>query len=196
VERGWRISDWSRERGRGTITSDAGTREFDASVALVDDFVADELVDIVLEHGEVRRIQPRSARSPIASIEHVLPASWTTALEAVNATITDLDALVIVEASTARLRLEVHHTEWPPPHAPARCSATFEGVEYIQLPTYSTSFARLTARLWANVLATRPRFIDAFPVDGVESDCVLVCFEPDEFGAACGFVIARSMRVE
>jgi hypothetical protein len=46
----WRILDWSRERGRGAITSPHFSRvEFDASCAEVDDFVVGETVHVQVE---------------------------------------------------------------------------------------------------------------------------------------------------
>ena len=196
MERGWRIAEWSRELGRGRIASEAGTLDFDASVALVDDFVSNELVDIVLEGGVVRRIQPRSARSLVAPIESALSPEWTASLDALNAKLDLLTALVLADASSERVRIEVQHSEWP--NAPARCVATFEYVDYIQLPLYATDFAKVTARTWTSVRSASPSFLDAFPIDidGVDPDRVLVCFEPDDFGAACGFLIARSLHVD
>jgi hypothetical protein len=33
-------------------------------------------------------------------------------------------------------------------------------------------------------------------IDDVEPNAVLVCFEPAEFGTRCGFLIARSLKVD
>ena len=54
----WHITAWDRERGSGSIVSHAGeTLEFDASVALVDDFIVGEGVHIELaRHGESFRV--------------------------------------------------------------------------------------------------------------------------------------------
>lgn len=43
---GWRIATFDRAEGRGTITSDLGTLAFDAAVALVDDLVVGEEVEV------------------------------------------------------------------------------------------------------------------------------------------------------
>lgn len=195
MERGWRIEAWSREHGRGRVASEAGSLELDAAVALVDDFVVGELVDIVLEHGRVRQIQPRAARSSVGAVAEQLPRSWTQALAALRAQLGNGSALVVTAADEQRLTLEVRHAEQP--QLRARCVATFDEVAYVQLAMRSTRFATVTARSWRDVYAARPRWLDTFSIelDDVEPDDVLVCFESDEFGTVPGFVIARSMTV-
>jgi GNAT superfamily N-acetyltransferase len=66
--RGWFVKSWDRARASGVITSDElGDLTFDGSVALVDDFVAGEPVEIELDRlggggYRVRRIWPDDPR--------------------------------------------------------------------------------------------------------------------------------------
>ncbi|CAM2065750.1 hypothetical protein SCOR_10225 [Sulfidibacter corallicola] len=63
----WRIAVWSKEKGEGVIQNQSGESiPFDASVALVDDFFANEEVSIELQRSgnswKVSRIEPTSTR--------------------------------------------------------------------------------------------------------------------------------------
>ena len=64
--KGWNIIEWSRERARGRVESDAGVLDFDGAVADVDDFRVGEAVELELVADgttyRVVRIWPVDAR--------------------------------------------------------------------------------------------------------------------------------------
>jgi hypothetical protein len=197
---GWRVTSWSRERGRGSIESDVGVLPFDASVADVDDFAIGEQVAVSLrragERFEVTRIAPKQFRSLLPpSLDAPLPRAWRAALRKLDKLLAEgLYRVEIRALREQRLELEIVHADWPPPHRPPLGSAVFEGVTYIQLPTSFDYFMRVKAYPWAAVEAHRPEVLERLSFDhDVEAGSFLICFEPGPFGQMPGFVVATEL---
>ncbi len=195
---GWPIVAWSREQGRGRIASDAGALDFDASVALVDDFAIGEAVEISLVAGQVRRIAPLAARSGVAAVPAELEPTWGAAIATLTRKLAPLSVdVVVTQHAGGVLQLELHDHDWPPPARSALVTATLFGTFYVQLPTRCDRYARVVARRWSDVIAAPPRWLDRLSIDpdDVDPDAVLVCFEPSEFGERPGYVIAHRIEL-
>ena len=169
----WWIKEWSRELGRGRIE---GTRsdglDFDASVALVDDFRIGEEVRVELERRgdgwRVTRIEPDDprfqAREPVAAGAPALDEALQRVVQAT------LDRVQLQEtyrpSSLAEGRLVLHGEEgyvYPPPGD----EIVFAGLRYAEvadpIQIKSLRLARPSER---DYLATR--------VDGFSSEDIAV----------------------
>ena len=199
---GWRIVEWSRELGRGRIESEAGSLDFDGAVALCDDFAIGEPVEIQLERtpdgwSRVRRVAPLSYRSALPAFDELSPG-WIAELAVLNRLIAgSLVRLLLLEANDDRLRLEVQHSEWPPPSMPLLGEAVFLDVAYIHLPTSSDTFHHVRAVPVGVARRERPELLEhlAVELDELDPDAVLVSFEPSGFGEKPGYLIARAIQV-
>lgn len=116
----WKISAWSREHARGAIES-AGFHEsieFDAAVALVDDFTLGEEVEVELEHEgssvRVLKIWPQRSRPNIAAVKQKpLPEHMTAAIQTFSRHLADVGpscTLEVAAASTNVIELVISRT--------------------------------------------------------------------------------------
>jgi hypothetical protein len=194
---GWRIAEWSCERGRGKIESDAGMLEFDRKVAEVDDFAIGESVSIRLVDGEVINVTPttRPRVSLMSGIPVALGWTWKRSLMRLSRALAEDDTdLAVVDLVDGHLRLRVESRDWSRELA----TATLGGVSGIQLPTSYEYFRSVSAAMLTDVIAVNPPWLASLCVDPQDADPadVLVCFESAEYGdTRAGFVIARSLDV-
>jgi hypothetical protein len=156
----WRILEWSREHGRGAITSPHFSRvEFDGSCAEVDDFVVGETVHVQVEGAgfslRVQRIWPDLPRfrapagaEDVPELDQDLRARAESPIASANGW---SDMRVALEPDRVRLELDDDNFLYGP-------SATLEafGPGYIELPTgLEPRFVRLADAAARRYLATR-----------------------------------------
>ena len=186
----WRITAFDRTLARGICTSGIGALPFNASVALVDDFVLGEEVDVSLRRlpdgsaasYEVTRIVPTGWRSPFTApsvsapgtaIEHFLPdvtgrRAWLTT--------TDDDVV----------RIQVEDDSYRPQRA-----LVFAGAIFVQCPTEIDTIATIHAFAPADVLQLAPELGRHWPA--IPANCTVFRIDPQRFGDAAAYVIARSI---
>jgi len=156
----WRILEWSRERGRGAITSPHFARvEFDGSLGEVDDFVVGETVHVEVDGAGssllVRRIWPDlprfrapAAARDVLELDSELRARAEPALASANGW---TDMRVVFERDRVRLELDDDAFASGP-------AATLDALEpsYVELATaLEPRFVRLADAEARRYLGTR-----------------------------------------
>jgi len=172
----WRILSWSRELGRGALTSPHFARvDFDAAVADVDDFTIGEIVHVELDASttplHVRRVWPdlprfraRSDAPEVPALDDELVRDAEGAIQLANGW---TDARVVLAADHVRIELDDDAFAYGP-------SAALDAFQptYLEVPaTFEPRFIQLAASAGRSYLATR--------VD-VSSRDIAVAFIEDE----------------
>ena len=202
----WHIHTWDRALARGSITSpDSSARyEFDASVAMVDDFVVGEAVEIRLEKIDgaprVTWIAPVSARPNPASADTTpLPAELEAALREANRLLARDNALVrATHFDGTKLELEVHKYDWPPPHGDILGRLTCDEVGYLQPPpAFEPEGRRLVAYPWPHFELHNRALVRSWSADPLDlgDHRYVFAFESPEFGAFTAYVVADGLSV-
>jgi hypothetical protein len=190
----WRILSWSRELGRGAITSPHfGHIDFDAAVADVDDFKAGEIVRVELDTSatppRVRRIWPdvphfraRSDAPPVPLLDEELRVDAERAVEHANGW---TDARVVLATDHVRVELDDDAFAYGP-------SAVLDAIDpsYVELPArFDPELVELASPAARAYLATR--------VDLSSRDVAVAFFDGERrfyFVVACRVVFTRLQR--
>lgn len=188
---GWRVVSFDRAAGRGICTSGVGTVAFDASVAIVDDFVVGEEVDVTLrplasaQGGyEVLRIAPTSFRPPFAASRIAAQTAeidrWIAELVGRRVT--------LARVEDGDVLLEVEDDTYQP-----RRALVFASASMIQMPMEIDALAILHAFASRDVAQAAPELVRHWPP--LADEDVVFRLDPERFGQAPAYVVARAVRL-
>ena len=208
----WRIRSWERDRGRGSIESEHSEQvfEFDASIAMVDDFRVGEAVEIELKRKDgglvVARIEPVASRPRPGASGVELPEAVRADVEHANRILAESLAAVTIASygthnptMTERLVLRVYHGEWPPPSRPIYGNLSFVEVAYLQMPvTWDVWGRQLAAYRWEHFKERAEADWSCWSIDPMElEDSIYVfAFESPKYGEPSPLVVAEHLVVD
>lgn len=183
---GWRIAAFDRARGRGRIASGVGTLEFDASVALVDDFRVGEEVDVTLvargASFDVASIQPHGFRAPFDAVTASAAPALAEIFEQVRGRCARIE-----RADEDFVALEVDDDTYRP-----RRRLVFERPCFVAAPM-EIEIAALHAFDPAVVARAAPALATLWP--RLPDPMQLFRLDPPRFGEGALLVIARSIAL-
>ncbi len=203
----WKIHSWSREHARGTIKSSGFPEplEFDAAVALVDDFSVGEQVEVQLDHGSttprVKRIWPQRSRlNVVARLQRPLPEYLAQATERLSRELTNASpdrSLEVTTASTNLIELAIvrsYQTE-----RTVVVAARFARPSYAQLEwRVQTGSHRLSAYRWPAWLQHNREIVEGWSLDPttVDPSAYVFAIEPLSFGERrVQYIVADDLEV-
>jgi hypothetical protein len=185
---GWKVKSWDRALGRGSVVSAIGTLDFDASIALVDDFVIGEEVDVALRPSSdsfrVTRIVPSHWRE----IETSASLDLAGEIEKINQVLCDRDATVGGLDSDGRLDIELSVDTYAP-----AISLVFEGCFFVQLPLELPQLSQLKA-FRADVFVREHAELSK-PWPGLPPNATVFRLEPRHFRDAAGYIVASRVSL-
>jgi hypothetical protein len=180
---GWKVQSWDRALGRGTVVSAIGTLDFDASIALVDDFVTGEEVDVALAPAAGSFRVTRIAPSHWREIETSVGLDLGGEIEKINHVLYDRDATVGGLDSDGKLEIELSVDTYTP-----AISVVFEGCSFVQLPLELPHLSQLKA-FRADVFV-REHVELTKPWPGLPPNATVFRLEPRHFRDAAGYIVA------
>jgi hypothetical protein len=180
---GWKIKSWDRALGRGTVVSAIGTLDFDASIALVDDFVIGEEVDVALAPAAGSFRVTRIAPSHWREIETSVGLDLGGEIEKINQVLYDRDATVRGLDSDDRLEIELAVDTYAP-----AISLVFEGCFFIQLPLELPLLSQLKAFPVDAFVREHAELTKPWPL--LPPNATVFRLEPRHFRDAAGYIVA------